>query len=114
MKPLVTLPGSVLTYDQPIDHPEFKDDRTQLFIHKNQLLISTSKGLAEIPPPWKLTQSSLGEPSREVVELDSRAECPGDDPYCHPSFTLSREDAIVFVASLVDLGMDKDLCEGLN
>jgi hypothetical protein len=114
MKPLVTLPGSVLTYDQPIDHPEFKDDRTQLFIHKNQLLISTSKGLAEIPPPWKLTQSSLGEPSREVVELDSRAECPGDDPYCHPSFTMSREDAIVFVASLVDLDMDKNLCESLN
>jgi hypothetical protein len=107
MNPLVTLPGSVLAYDQPIDHPQFKGDRTQLFIHKKQLLISTSKGLTEIPPPWKLTRSSLGEPYREVIELNSKAECLDDDPYCYPSFTMTREDAIVFVASLADLGMDK-------
>lgn len=114
MKPLVSLRAPVRVYDQPIDHPEFKGDRTQLFIYKKQLLISTSKGLVEIPPPWKLIRSSLGEPYRSVIELHSRADCPDDNPYCHPSFTLSKNDAVAFVASLVDLKMDKHLLEGLH
>lgn len=106
--------GLVRVYDQPIDHPEFKGDRTQLFIYKKQLLTSTSKGLVEIPPPWKLTWSSLGEPYQSVVELKSKADCPDDDPYCRPSFTLSKNDAIAFVASLVDLKMDEHLLEELQ
>lgn len=114
MKPLVSLPEPVRVYDQPIDHPEFKGDRTQLFIYKKRLLVSTSKGLAEIPPPWKLSWVSLGEPYRSVVKLHSKADYPDDDPYCHPSFTLSKNDAVAFVASLVDLKMDKHLLEGLQ
>lgn len=114
MKPSVSLPGPVRAYDQPIDHPEFKGDRTQLFIYKEQLLVSMSKGLVEIPPPWKLTWSNLGEPCQSVVELRSRADYPDDDPYCYPSFTLSKIDAVAFVASLVDLKMDKHLLEGLQ
>lgn len=114
MKPLVSLPEAVLIYDQPVDHPEFKDDRTQLFIYKKQLLVSTPKGLTEIPPPWKLTWSNLGEPYQSVVELDSKADCPDDNPCCHPTFTLSKNDAVAFVASLIDLKMDKNLLQGLQ